>query len=204
MLLLYLNSLLSHKHILNHLHSTMLLLYQYRANRKRLYQSIFTFHYASTLSNYLKTTTDILPHLHSTMLLLYPTGNPTFEIAVTIFTFHYASTLSERFRSTQKSCMIFTFHYASTLSAEIAFIVRIRLHLHSTMLLLYLPSKPQTPILKHIYIPLCFYFILDRPLTISCDSDLHSTMLLLYRSFSHRSKIAAAKFTFHYASTLSD
>ena len=77
------------------------------------------------------------------------------------------------------------------------------LHLHSTMLLLYLwrpwatgfvcgiyiplcfyfitVHQPAKHILKYIYIPLCFYFIVKRCVSLVCSNrHLHSTMLLLY------------------------
>ena len=56
------------------------------------------------------------------------------------------------------------------------------IHLHSTMLLLYLINFAKRAYLISIYIPLCFYFIerceagRERE-----DNNLHSTMLLLYR-----------------------
>ena len=54
----------------------------------------------------------------------------------------------------------FTFHYASTLS---------RWLLHAA-------------VCKHIYIPLCFYFIKPpKGKKFNCIYNLHSTMLLLYR-----------------------
>ena len=81
---------------------------------------------------------------------------------------------------------------------------RSRRNLHSTMLLLYPPWWTNIFLLPWIYIPLCFYFIRDShasgtdvpaftfhyastlspaPQTGSCrNSNLHSTMLLLYPS----------------------
>ena len=77
-------------------------------------------------------------------------------------------------------------------------------HLHSTMLLLYLTTFKSSTYLFSIYIPLCFYFISHAALvTGSCFSYLHSTMLLLYLSKVPRQMFAPSTFTFHYASTLS-
>ena len=78
------------------------------------------------------------------------------------FTFHYASTLSNRTLCTVYCYTLFTFHYASTLSTK------------------RFPSIPQYSV---IYIPLCFYFIVDYGTWIKfCwKTYLHSTMLLLYQ-----------------------
>ena len=54
-----------------------------------------------------------------------------------------------------------------------------------------------------IYIPLCFYFIICLALRhASAMAHLHSTMLLLYL-IRRRTGVKRNKFTFHYASTLS-
>ena len=98
----------------------------------------------------------------------------------------------------------FTFHYASTLSG-CAFWRRMQGGC--------------------IYIPLCFYFIRHRPMSVCREQKyLHSTMLLLYPQHSnvcvylphnlhstmlllylhmHPPFYCMKKFTFHYASTLS-
>ena len=53
-----------------------------------------------------------------------------------------------------------------------------------------------------IYIPLCFYFIWEIYQNQMGQTNLHSTMLLLYL-ISSASTVALCPFTFHYASTLS-
>ena len=101
------------------------------------------------------------------------------------------------------------------------------INLHSTMLLLY-PSVNFSPFSEiSIYIPLCFYFISDpvAPAYTEGNMHLHSTLLLLYPDGWHKRtplhsnlhstmlllyqehvdyKRLIEKFTFHYASTLSD
>ena len=119
-----------------HLHSTMLLLYPDKPAIS-IKHCIFTFHYASTLSEH-----------------PVPLSRNGYS-----FTFHYASTLSRR---SQKICNdfvylhstmlllyqkpetgtsgiyhVFTFHYASTLSVFALCFCCCQHHLHSTMLLLY-------------------------------------------------------------------
>ena len=120
-----------------HLHSTMLLLYRWSRRWKRLN----------------------LQNLHSTMLLLYRDWGWFSVLVYKWFTFHYASTLS--ILDTIKTryavyiyiplCFYFIKEAGCT-AAEIS-------HLHSTMLLLYLPFRMYGKIFNDIYIPLCFYFI---------------------------------------------
>ena len=141
------------------LHSTMLLLYLCSARAISWSYWLFTFHYASTLSESKFHKKISIANLHSTMLLLYR-GIRYATISSIRFTFHYASTLSSLLMTIWNSIFIFTFHYASTLS-----MCRYRQgshgpNLHSTMLLLYL--------------------IQDR-ISRSLRLYLHSTMLLLYR-----------------------
>ena len=167
------------KVICNNLHSTMLLLYLWRASVAKM----------STA------------YLHSTMLLLYPYLRNVTHV-LDLFTFHYASTLSAvadaygavvliyiplcfyfipiqcNFRigikhlhstmlllyrtcrgSNQERDLPFTFHYASTLSSSWNLLCTALRHLHSTMLLLYPTMKPFYLNWTLIYIPLCFYFI---------------------------------------------
>ena len=120
----------------------------------------------------------------------------------------------------------FTFHYASTLSKFKTSGRRELMNLHSTMLLLYRRRRVLRKCLRRIYIPLCFYFILQAlpymslttwiyiPLCFyfikktglifpSGITNLHSTMLLLYRFSPRAERILWPTFTFHYASTLS-
>ena len=159
------------------------------------------------------------------MLLLYQPGKGS-SSPVCLFTFHYASTLSRiakpKFTDNiylhsimlllyrissgyyRKCRYSFTFHYASTLSSGSGF-NRCR----------FIP----------IYIPLCFYFIAQTPVSgIRWSLYLHSIMLLLYPALvasiptpaSHLHSIMLllypdpienylllTPFTFHYASTLS-
>ena len=136
------------------------------------------------------------------MLLLYQSRNAREGVRERIYiplcfyfiipaTFHNRTTAS------------FTFHYASTLSKPIFPFPSFDVHLHSTMLLLYLPGRwlrlslyadlHSTMLLLYlcppsaisnclwIYIPLCFYFIPFRYIFVVSPSNLHSTMLLLYR-----------------------
>ena len=185
MLLLYRATQNSTSQYTIYLHSTMLLLYQsggpgwwaadpiyiplcfYFIPFDKIIRnplSVFTFHYASTLSEYAPRLRVILPYLHSTMLLLYPSDCSCKGSWNWKFTFHYASTLSGR--QTGRAGHLaseFTFHYASTLSvpgnrdrqwpAEFTF------HYASTL------SQPLRSFcfLLCIYIPLCFYFIAPHP-----------------------------------------
>ena len=180
MLLLYLIGRRVARHWRQYLHSTMLLLYPLFSKTLESLGFTFTFHYASTLS-----------------VLAAEKRN-----VYTLFTFHYASTLSiSRWRIHDLDgiyiplCFYFIKFKLST-SFDCIF------HLHSTMLLLYrirsiYPGysyiftfhyastlSPQVLICKDqllIYIPLCFYFIYFRSSITRSHSNLHSTMLLLYR-----------------------
>ena len=102
---------------------------------------IFTFHYASTLSRHSFLPPLLFLHLHSTMLLLYLIPVDTAPTTISIFTFHYASTLSER----------------------VPGVWSYKCNLHSTMLLLY-PERRRGLFKRWmIYIPLCFYFMKNKP-----------------------------------------
>ena len=213
----------SHNH---NLHSTMLLLYHHIT---AIWHSVIVIYiplcfYFIGWSRRWKPLN--LLNLHSTMLLLYPDRHQTqkagqrdiyiplcfyfilpkspwsseavsiyiplcFYFIVTVvadnressgFTFHYASTLSGW---RDKHCAVypwFTFHYASTL------------------------SQKQSNSMKHriIYIPLCFYFIGAKAYILNTGKlHLHSTMLLLYLERESKDRIQV-RFTFHYASTLSE
>ena len=208
------------------LHSTMLLLYRLSASTVR-----------TSLSN-----------LHSTMLLLYPDHPPCaprfdliyiplcFYFIRTVylrtaqcntFTFHYASTLSCTPLSVCITNVKFTFHYASTLSDGRRFrFYHQSLHLHSTMLLLYLHrtlmwrlwkinlhstmlllyrSPQNTEDLPHSDLHSTMLLLYRAPQE-KCTfprSHLHSTMLLLYPASSDTRFMMISSFTFHYASTLS-
>ena len=98
------------------------------------------------------------------------------------FTFHYASTLSVTLSSSNLQRLTFTFHYASTLS-------RAEMHIRGYAI--------------HIYIPLCFYFILSRDMA----KNKNFVFTFHYASTLSIAFVIAAyasfQFTFHYASTLS-
>ena len=116
MLLLYLNTSPNLAVSLDYLHSIMLLLYRHLDLRAG-HVFKFTFHYASTLSNFSEISINFSP---------------------VIFTFHYASTLSDHVRGWWGLLPAFTFHYASTLSSSACrSLSLIALYLHSIMLLLY-------------------------------------------------------------------
>ena len=146
----------SHNH---NLHSTMLLLYLLPV----VYcidHSVFTFHYASTLSKKSRLSPRLIHDLHSTMLLLYRGGERDGRHERDEFTFHYASTLSvfNSVKSTATSviyiplCFYFIeeHEYIRTsitiyiplcfyfILDELLDLMR-KIHLHSTMLLLYPP-----------------------------------------------------------------
>ena len=164
---------------------------------------LFTFHYASTLSQpvgrHPGRETPFTFHYASTL-----SGSHGRLLAFQgIFTFHYASTLSRmpcRYRRGRKE---FTFHYASTLSPGCSIAVTGVSNLHSTMLLLYRRSGRTGCCIRFIYIPLCFYFI-SR---FAGNSDAGDTFTFHYASTLSFNVYPIsgdlAIFTFHYASTLS-
>ena len=100
------------------------------------YDIIFTFHYASTLSE----TADcrgVCSLIYIPLcfyFILMPVGHWS---VYSPFTFHYASTLSSGYWPYSTAITKFTFHYASTLSQ----------------------ADRSAHVLIKIYIPLCFYFI---------------------------------------------
>ena len=106
--------------------------------------------------------------------LIFREGNP-------LFTFHYASTLSDSKEYLQimgqylHSTMLLLYQSQGVIHCTIQF------HLHSTMLLLYRSFSCSLSLFVIIYIPLCFYFILERQGVFEQSRrHLHSTMLLLY------------------------
>ena len=183
----------------------MLLLYHI-LQPGHLFDHLFTFHYASTLSPIHHAYRFRLQHLHSTMLLLYRNRSRLNALDH----LHLHSTMLLLYRCLGLLCQtwiviyiplcfyfiscstilaliysVFTFHYASTLSAARSFPAGGRCHLHSTMLLLYLETMkaskkdvilnlhstmlllylqagPICILLINIYIPLCFYFIVFK------------------------------------------
>ena len=99
--------------------------------------SVFTFHYASTLSRIAS----------------------AIQCCMDSFTFHYASTLSHPFcpgmqeKIDLHSTMLLLYPGGRIRRREV------RANLHSTMLLLYPHSESALSLSPRIYIPLCFYFI---------------------------------------------
>ena len=129
------------------------------------------------------------PGYHDACLLIYIPlcfyfilVDATIEYIHSIFTFHYASTLSGRWCSIVRRHKLHLHSTMLLLYREWRFEGCGRVHnLHSTMLLLYLNTFSSSSERFKIYIPLCFYFITGR--------------LTPQRS--------GNRFTFHYASTLS-
>ena len=145
------------------------------------------------------------------------------SVSESAFTFHYASTLSIAGMKEWSIDNEFTFHYASTLSdtiVAVGFVFSIyiplcfyfiggvcphpgpsRVHLHSTMLLLYIDTFPGQRSHDKIYIPLCFYFIDQGVGGIVGDEQFtfhYASTLFTFLLFVSRFSV----FTFHYASTL--
>ena len=144
--------------------------------------SIFTFHYASTIS------------------WCFNNGCYLFNC----FTFHYASTISNPGLKSWYVRLIFTFHYASTISIN----HKIKTVIISPFTFHYASTISPTDI-GHYPISISFTFHYASTISVyglKLDAHLrplHSTMLLLYPNvfpaitmFSH--------FTFHYASTISE
>ena len=185
-----------------YLHSTMLLLYRIRAANAegwslftfhyastlswRLFlrsgtASTFTFHYASTLSVRRKDLLSLQTHLHSTMLLLYRPLRPSHILRIP----HLHSTMLLLYPS--KICnfgmrYLFTFHYASTLSGWAVGGCVSDFNLHSTMLLLYLrPTKIRSLYCQNLHSTMLLLYHTLRIHGEALKHHLHSTMLLLYR-----------------------
>ena len=187
--------------LLPNLHSTMLLLYPglnpiFALNAQFTFHyastlslilhirfntvCVFTFHYASTLSESDDKTLGIQCNLHSTMLLLYLQEHEwsnTVRIIYIPLCFYFIG------NSPPTLCTYLHLHSTMLLLyPEPHFATaRHKKHLHSTMLLLYhrILKRRMRPF--KIYIPLCFYFIVNT------DSEQELRV----------------GFTFHYASTLS-
>ena len=141
----------------SYLHSTMLLLYRWRVSSvSSPFQ--FTFHYASTLSwHTYRIASCFFIYIPLCFYFIKFKLSTSFDC---IFHLHSTMLLLYRIRSIYPGySYIFTFHYASTLSPQV------------------LICKDQLL----IYIPLCFYFIYFRSSITRSHSNLHSTMLLLYR-----------------------
>ena len=140
----------------------------------------FTFHYASTLSEYMNYSIMRNPYLHSIMLLLYR-RKPWEQHRRTFIYIPLCFYFIGRRRDGRDCKKGFTFHYASTLSTTKDSSSYFKMYLHSIMLLLYLQDSSLITICIRIYIPLCFYFIY----------------------FQEKFWLYLLLFTFHYASTLS-
>ena len=97
------------------------------------------------------------------------------------FTFHYASTLSKKTRQSARYASTFTFHYASTLSEW----------------------KRKIRALPIIYIPLCFYFIIDTLSFSEYEKLIYIPLCFYFIEHTCFIKVLQCQFTFHYASTLS-
>ena len=160
----------------------MLLLY-HTCPSERLLRPSFTFHYASTLSPTEEDLQDLILNLHSTMLLLYRSGSPDGRSCISLFTFHYASTLSVKRDGFPDMYHLFTFHYASTLSRVPDPLpriwIRFTFHYASTL------SRECLRITNSMT---AFTFHYASTLSEAINKseiyrpNLHSTMLLLYRS----------------------
>ena len=143
---------------------------------------LFTFHYASTLSNCQNSEELTLLNLHSTMLLLY-LKLIDFNAVLLVY---LHSTMLLLYQGGYGQSEEDGIYLHSTMLLLYRFFVPehtfLPLHLHSTMLLLYLKNPFITQFVVFIYIPLCFYFIdLLNLFSSRISSHLHSTMLLLYR-----------------------
>ena len=189
-------------------------------------QTWFTFHYASTLSNILMSAKNLAWIIYIPLCFYFITSVLRRKELSAWFTFHYASTLSRITASQQIRRVLFTFHYASTLSASARHFREQFLHLHSTMLLLYLCKEwfrtENNPIyiplcfyfiamtinscmpLSCIYIPLCFYFIEVLLVLVSIAACIYIPLCFYFIPLIRRLFRPALQFTFHYASTLSD
>ena len=143
-----------------HLHSIMLLLYRTATLREDDIGLLFTFHYASTLSQ-----PDIVCDGHFYIyipLCFYFIINYNMACIRTIFIY---IPLCFYFIKLLKDCM-------------------------TTVGFIYIPlcfyfikmTELQPGSTGHIYIPLCFYFILQELMNSTTFTNLHSIMLLLYLS----------------------
>ena len=123
------------------LHSTMLLLYRISPLAHSILTSIFTFHYASTLSRIAEVVQTSGSNLHSTMLLLYPS---------TLSCERYWERLAfQHLHST----MLLLYRKSTPININIS-IIYIPLCFYFIKLWIRYPASN-----RQIYIPLCFYFI---------------------------------------------
>ena len=137
----------------------MLLLYLIQTTDK-VPQLLFTFHYASTLSEIVIRTSYSAFYLHSTMLLLYRklAGRWRLLLCIYIPLCFYFIALSPC--CSHPASDSFTFHYASTLSIVGAEHIE-RIDAIYIPLCFYFinPCSLSRRYIDSIYIPLCFYFI---------------------------------------------
>ena len=117
----------------------------------------FTFHYASTYTK-IQSLWQAFRLIYIPLCFYLYDDKRLADNSKNRFTFHYASTYTLSPEGYRYTGISFTFHYASTYTSFRSHPKGLRLHLHSTMLLL----------------------IPDFPLSdASAVPDLHSTMLLL-------------------------
>ena len=229
------------------LHSTMLLLYPFSRVFLPPCSQPFTFHYASTLS---PRSQNMLCHIYIYIPLCFyfiRCCEQVSEIQDIIYIplcFYFIRWSRER-TALRISIYIplcfyfinrllwdgwkafwFTFHYASTLSMRLGDGRNKSREIYIPLCFYFITfcSGCNCP-WKKIYIPLCFYFIEYVATEQTEDSDLHSTMLLLYRDafsscydlndYLHSTMLLLyrllhwiaeeykGRFTFPYASTLS-
>ena len=120
------------------LHSTMLLLYRGHA-LVEIHDSAFTFHYASTLSDIWNLRGKSVPNLHSTMLLLYRNYRGIFSSGISIYIplcFYFISHSDVWCEWGNCIYIPLCFYFIQAQGHAQSHY----LHLHSTMLLLYLLS----------------------------------------------------------------
>ena len=150
----------------------MLLLYRYIDIHHKILPTVFTFHYASTLSdnncNRCKEKYIYIPLCFYFILRRIAAKDIDTCIYIPLCFYFIGGKQESASKNTQ-----FTFHYASTLSKPKRIVERSKKNLHSIMLLLYQVNNIQVSSGLSIYIPLCFYFI--QP-----SSLLSSTQVIIY------------------------
>ena len=121
------------------------------------------------------------------------------------FTFHYASTLSHgkpEYQSEMQylhSTMLLLYQAVSCKSQSYHF------YLHSTMLLLYQQELRVGGVARlNLHSTMLLLYPVSALAQGLLHSNLHSTMLLLYPGPERAGRVVCNRFTFHYASTLSD
>ena len=187
-----------------HLHSTMLLLYRNRTDRKGSADFIYIplcFYFISFITSLPSRALQIyIPLCFYFIVYSRKSRVPFYLIYIPLCFYFIAPSMQGILHSTLiyiPLCFYFIGNQAPcNAEQEIIYIPLCFYFIHTRIMWNYT--------LRHIYIPLCFYFIGDGPCkTGTCSSYLHSTMLLLYRDTPVMIARRAATFTFHYASTLS-